>query len=129
VIWGTEIGATVEGSVDFARDYVNLKGTFVPAYALNNMFPNIPLIGPLLGGGTNEGLFAVNYRVSGAASAPVVSVNLLSAIAPGFLRQIFGAIENPNPMPNAAPTQYAPATQPSQYAPTTQPFDFPSSER
>lgn len=117
VMWGNEIGATVEGSVDFARDYVNLHGTFVPAYALNNMFAQIPFIGPLLGGGANEGLFAINYRVSGAASAPTVSINLLTAIAPGFLRQIFGAMDG-------STSSYRPPDA-SAYAPPPSQLGFP----
>jgi hypothetical protein len=38
-------------------------------------------------------MFAVNYRISGPASAPTLSVNVLSAVTPGFLRKIFGAID------------------------------------
>jgi hypothetical protein len=61
----------------------------VPAYALNNIFSKIPLIGGLLSGGQYGGLFAINFKVSGRINAPVLTVNPLSAIAPGFLRKIF----------------------------------------
>ena len=50
----------------------------------------MPLFGPLLGGSQYEGLFAVNFRVGGQASAPTLTVNPLSAVAPGFLRKLFG---------------------------------------
>ncbi len=96
VMWGPQVGATVEGSVDFGQDKVNLGGTFVPAYQVNNLFSKIPVFGMLLGGGKNEGLFAVNYRINGPASAPTLLFNPLSAIAPGFLRKIFGAIDGTN---------------------------------
>ena len=92
-IFGQQIGLTLDGSVDFPRDIVNLSGTFVPAYGVNNLFSQIPVFGLLLGGGQHEGLFGVNFRINGPASAPVLSVNALSAIAPGFLRKIFGAVE------------------------------------
>jgi hypothetical protein len=62
----------------------------VPAYGLNNAFAQVPLFGPLLGGGQYEGLFAVNFRLTGQASAPALTVNPLSAVAPGFLRKLFG---------------------------------------
>jgi hypothetical protein len=42
-------------------------------------------------GGSNEGLFGVNYGITGAMSSPTLNVNPLSAVAPGFLRKIFGA--------------------------------------
>lgn len=93
-MFGPEAGATVEGSIDFARDQVNLSGTFVPIYGINNLFSQIPLFGPLLGGGAHEGLFGVNYRISGSATAPVLSVNPLSAVAPGFLRKILSAFDD-----------------------------------
>jgi hypothetical protein len=102
VAWGPEIGASVNGTVDFAHDHINLHGTFVPAYTVNNFFSKIPLFGPILGGGTHEGLFAVNYRVSGQVSAPQLAINPLSVIAPGILRQIFGAIDGTNPIEDPA---------------------------
>ncbi len=89
-IWGNQIGFTLGGFIDYARDRLDVSGTFVPAYGLNNVFAQVPLFGPLLGGGQNEGLFAVNFRLNGQASAPSLSVNPLSAVAPGFLRKLFG---------------------------------------
>ena len=108
--------AKLDGWLDFAHDRVNMTGTFVPAYGVNDLFSQIPLFGPILGGGTHEGLFAVNFRISGPASAPVLNVNPLSAIAPGFLRKIFGAIDfgagqSPplTPADPSAPQSLAPA--------------------
>jgi hypothetical protein len=95
-MYGNEIGLTVEGSLDFPHDKVALNGTFVPAYELNNMFSKIPLFGPLLGGGTNEGLFAVNYHITGMASQPTLAINPLSAMPTAVLRNIFGAIDPAN---------------------------------
>ncbi len=90
VMNGDTLGLTVDGWLDFAHDGVDMKGTFVPAYAVNNLFSKIPLFGAILGGGTNEGLIGVNYRVEGKISSPTLSINPLSAIAPGIFRQIFG---------------------------------------
>lgn len=125
IINGPEAGATIEGSLDTLNDRVNMTGTFVPAYGLNNMFAKIPVVGFFLGGGSNEGLFGVNFRISGPATAPVLTINPLSALAPGFLRKIFGAGEigtsqmpqPPAPVPQEQPSasngtttmQYAPA--------------------
>jgi len=89
LIVGNQAGITLSGPLDFARNTSNLSGTFVPAYGLNNVFSKVPLFGPLLGGGTNEGLLGVNFRVTGSLSQPDVTVNPLSAIAPGFLRKLF----------------------------------------
>lgn len=90
-MWGTQIGFRLDGFVDMAERVMDLRGTFVPAYAVNNAFAQVPLFGPLLGGGRREGLLGVNFRVSGPMSEPTLSVNPLSAIAPGFLRRLFEA--------------------------------------
>lgn len=88
VIWGQQIGFTLQGSVDYGRDRVDIGGTFVPGYAFNNAFAQVPVLGALLGGGSQYGgLFAVNFRLSGSASAPTMTINPLSAIAPGILRR------------------------------------------
>lgn len=102
-IYGMQVGFKLSGSVDYPRDRVDVSGTFVPAYGLNNVFAQVPLFGPILGGGQNEGLFAVNFRVSGLASSPTLTVNPLSAVAPGFLRKLFGAGSPETDVTGAAP--------------------------
>ncbi len=89
VIFGPEIGLTFNGIIDTVRDRVSLSGTFIPVYGLNNALAQIPVLGNLLAGGRNEGLLALTFGVSGRASAPNVTVNPLSAVAPGILRKIF----------------------------------------
>lgn len=88
VMWGPEIGGSLTGYLDYQRDRVDLTGTFVPAYTLNNFFAQVPVLGPILGGGRNEGLFAVRYSIVGRVSAPTLNINPLTAIAPGFLRKL-----------------------------------------
>jgi hypothetical protein len=95
VLYGAQIGIKIDGTLDTGRDRVDMAGTFVPAYGLNNLFGQIPLVGIILSGGSHEGLFAVNFRVTGPASAPSLVINPLSAIAPGFLRKIFGGVGTP----------------------------------
>ncbi len=112
VVSGPSVGATIEGAIDFNRDQVALNGTFVPAYGLNNMFSRIPLFGPLLGGGANEGLIGINFRVAGPASAPLLTINPLSAMTPGFLRKIFGATDAVTLPPQSFPAEGDPSRRP-----------------
>ena len=88
IVRGPAIGATMDGLIDFAKNDVRLRGTFVPLYGLNNAFGQIPIVGLFLGG-SNEGLLGITYEVSGAPNAPVLRVNPISAIAPGLLRKFF----------------------------------------
>jgi hypothetical protein len=89
VVWGPAIGATLEGQFDYARDDVRLRGTFVPAYALNNFLARIPVIGFFVGGGQNEGVFGMTYEVTGPQGNATLRINPVSMVAPGFLRKIF----------------------------------------
>jgi hypothetical protein len=103
VIYNAQMGLTTQGYVDYAHDHIDLNGTFVPAYQVNNLVTRIPFVGLVLGGGLHEGLVGVNYRLVGPASAPELSVNPLSAMTPGFLRKIFGAIDGTGAQPLTAP--------------------------
>jgi len=88
---GPAIGVTANGSIDIEGDTIDLTGTIVPANALNSLPSKIPLIGNLLTGG-GGGLFAATYKVNGPLGDPKVSVNPLSTLAPGFLRNLFGGM-------------------------------------
>jgi hypothetical protein len=89
VVKGPTIGATIEGCIDYPGNQVRMSGTFVPMYGLNNMFSQIPIVGNLFLGGSNEGLIGVTYEIVGTPGAPVLRVNPISAMAPGVLRKIF----------------------------------------
>lgn len=89
VVRGPAVGATIEGDINYAANQVRMSGTFVPMYGLNNMFGQIPIVGLVLGGGSNEGLIGVTYEVVGTPGAPVLRVNPISALAPGLTRKIF----------------------------------------
>lgn len=88
LIFGPTIGATVDGVLDYANNSVQLRGTYVPAYGLNNIFGQIPLVGLFLGG-PKEGLLALTFEIVGPASGPTLRVNPMSMAAPGFFRKIF----------------------------------------
>ncbi len=93
VIYNPYMGLTTQGLIDFEHSQIDVSGSFVPAYQVNTMLTKIPLVGVLLSGGQNDGVFGVSYRVHGAMSGPTLTVNPLSAIAPGILRRILGAID------------------------------------
>lgn len=87
-ILGLAVCATMDGQIDFQREDVRLRGTFIPACALNNMPTQIPVLGYFLGG-PKEGLLGVTYEVVGPPNGMVLRVNPVSVVAPGFLRKLF----------------------------------------
>jgi len=103
---GPSIGLTGTGYVDFDQHKVDMKGTVVPAYALNGILNDIPILGFVLTGGEGEGMFAVTYHATGPLEQPEISVNPLSALTPGFLRGVFDIFDSsgePPPPPTALP--------------------------
>ena len=85
---GPSLGLTFSGAFNRQAESLDMKGTIVPLYAINSFLGNIPLIGDLLVGTKGEGVFSATYTIDGPASDPDVSVNPLSAFAPGFLRRL-----------------------------------------
>lgn len=85
---GNNVGVTMQGTVQLNTDEVCLAGGIVPAYALNSIIANIPLIGDLLTGGRGSGLFALNYAIRGPIDDPSASVNPLSVLPIGPLRNL-----------------------------------------
>jgi|GEM_PF-2336024 len=95
VLRGVAVGATFEGAINFESKQLNLHGTYVPLYALNNLFGQLPLfLGPLLGGKKNEGLLGITYSLSGSTDKPILTINPISVVAPGVFRYILG-MDNP----------------------------------
>ncbi|MDX1575341.1 MAG: AsmA-like C-terminal domain-containing protein [Kiloniellales bacterium] len=88
--YGNALGLTAKGTVDFGKDAIEIEGTVVPAYTVNRILGEIPILGPILVGGKGEGIVAVVYGIDGPLGDPQVSVNPLSVLTPGFLRGIFG---------------------------------------
>lgn len=82
---GRSLGLSVEGTITGADDVADLTGTVVPINSIQGPIESIPLLGPLVKGG----VFAFAYSVKGPIDSPDVSVNPLSVLAPGFVRDLF----------------------------------------
>ncbi len=94
--FGSEIGLSATGTVDLERDRVDISGTLVPAYAVNSLIGQIPILGEIITGEKGGGLFAANYSLTGPLYDPKASVNPISALAPGFLRKFFDLFDGAN---------------------------------
>lgn len=89
VVRGEQIGATFQGLVRDTGGNMDMTGTFMPAYGLNRLFGELPLIGAILGNGRDRGLLGITFKLQGPFDKPRLSINPLSLIAPGVFRQIF----------------------------------------
>ncbi len=88
-IRGPLVGSTFRGTLYDKNDRMRIAGTFMPAYAANSLLPGIPILGLVLGNGRDRALIGVTYLLEGDTKKPKITVNPLSAIAPGVFRSIF----------------------------------------
>ncbi len=94
---GSVVGLNLDGQVNLADNTLNLNGTAVPFSFMNSIIGSIPLLGDVITGGDGQGVVAANFTVKGSMSNPDISVNPVSLLTPGFLRNLFfGAEENGN---------------------------------
>lgn len=99
---GADIGVITSGRIDRRSETLALTGEVAPAYTLNSLLANIPIIGQVLSGGS-EGIFAATFNVGGALDDPEVSVNPLSVLTPGLIRRLlsgFGEGGEPSERPD-----------------------------
>ncbi|SDP09312.1 Protein of unknown function [Phyllobacterium sp. YR620] len=89
VIRGPTIGTTFQGVLSDPAGNMNLTGTFMPAYGINRIFGELPILGMFLGNGRDRGLIGITYRLQGPLKQPQIIVNPISVIAPGIFRSIF----------------------------------------
>lgn len=98
---GNSLGVTAKGRVDLDNDKLRLEGTVVPAYMFNSALGNLPVVGGLFSAEKGGGLFAINYQMKGVMGDPDITFNPLSALTPGFLRNLFNIFDDkPKPPPS-----------------------------
>lgn len=89
VVRGPTVGATFQGVLYDSAGDTSITGTFMPAYGLNRLFGDLPIIGQVLGNGRDRGLIGITFKIVGKAKHPQVVVNPISVMAPGIFRSIF----------------------------------------
>lgn len=99
---GPALGLTTNGFFESKSGKIEFDGVLVPSFGMNSALGTIPIIGDLVVGRDGEGVFSLTYAIRGTMEKANVSVNPLSALAPGVIRRIF---ENPSDtkIPEAKP--------------------------
>lgn len=86
VLAGSTVGGTARGFIYTDNRQLDLTGTYVPLFGLNNAFAK--LLGPLAGR-EGEGLYGVTFAVKGPLNDPQFKINPMSALVPGAFRRMF----------------------------------------
>ncbi len=86
---GASLGIILDGKIKLIDDQsLQLSGSVIPAYLLNNLLSNIPILGNILAGGKNGGLFAISFSIGGNIDSPKIFSNPFSALTPGIIKNI-----------------------------------------
>lgn len=111
---GADIGVLASGHIDRASDILDIEGEIAPAYTLNSILANIPLLGTVLSGGAEDGIFAATFSARGPVDDPDVSVNPLAVLTPGIIRRLFTGFREDGESPSAQPApEQAPEARPA----------------
>ncbi|MFS3133900.1 AsmA-like C-terminal region-containing protein [Gluconacetobacter sacchari] len=82
------LGVTLQGPVDLDRGTLDLKGTIVPAFAVNTIPGHMPGVGRLMSPEKGGGLLAATFVVDGTLDSPALRVNPFSIFLPGVMRRL-----------------------------------------
>ena len=99
VAYGPGLGLKINGALGRESETIDVEGLIAPAYSLSRLIDVVPVLGELLTGGEGEGLLATSFAVSGTLENPRITVNPLTALAPGFLRDILDSAKHPSDGP------------------------------
>ena len=78
---GGALGINVWGTTDIDAKTMNFNGTLIPAYSINALFGDVKSNG--------LGLLGLKYNLKGTYKTPLVDVNPLSLVLPGFIKVAF----------------------------------------
>ena len=85
---GGAVGITLVGEYDSTTRQVDVSGNLVPVNQFSKIIGSVPLLGELLSGVDNAGIFATQFNITGTIDEPQTSVNAASLV-PGIIRDIF----------------------------------------
>ncbi|WDM85786.1 DUF3971 domain-containing protein [Ehrlichia sp. JZT12] len=85
---GSELGISLGGEININTRMFDIKGQIIPAYVINKIIWQTPIIGKLLTGGQSRGVIAIDYKVKGTDKDHDLSVNLMSILTPNLLKRV-----------------------------------------
>ena len=85
---GDALAIELTGQINRSDESLNISGVIVPVYLVTELLGQVPIVGEIITGINNEGIFNTRFRLKGKIDDPDTDVRL-SSLAPGVLRDIF----------------------------------------
>ncbi len=86
---GEAVGVTMLGVFDRITKKVEVSGNLVPVNQISKIIGGLPLVGDLITGIDKSGIFVTQFKVTGTSDDMKMSVNPVTSIAPGLIRDLF----------------------------------------
>lgn len=84
---GPSLGFIVEGRINNEDHFVSLDGNLIPAYEVNRLLSNIPILGQILTGRSGDGVFGVSFKIKGKDNNFETTINPVRTITPRFVQR------------------------------------------
>ena len=98
LVHGDGLGIAANGLIRRRDGALDIGGTIIPVYGLNAALGQVPLIGQILsGGGGGRGIIGFAFVLGGSMGKPKITVNPVSALAPGVFSKLFSGGQRVNP--------------------------------
>ena len=77
----------MDGSIDRKKNVIDMKGEISPMHLVNAIIQKLPIIGNILVGSEGEGMFSIDFTLTGDKDDPKVDPIPLSIIKPRILER------------------------------------------
>ena len=84
----------MEGKIQREEAIVDMSGEISPMHLVNALIQNVPILGPIIIGNEGEGLFSIDFSLTGDVDNPEVSSNLLTIIKPRIIERALESINS-----------------------------------
>lgn len=93
---GSALGFIIDGKINNQDTFVSLSGNLIPAYEINKLISNIPLIGQILTGKAGDGIYGVSFKIKGKDPDYDIEINPIKTLTPRFVQRFFEIFKTKN---------------------------------
>ena len=90
------LGLVMDGSIDRENKIIDMKGEISPMHLVNAIIQKLPIIGNILVGDEGEGMFSIDFQLTGKQDEPDVDSVPLSIIKPRIIERAIELVEQNN---------------------------------
>ena len=84
----------MEGEIQREESIIDMSGEISPMHLVNAIIQNVPILGPIIIGDEGEGLFSIDFSLTGDVDNPEVSSNPLTIIKPRIIERALESINS-----------------------------------